>query len=422
MDIPVVNINNRSKDTHGLCGIVNMGNTCYFNAAIHCLSNTFAFRDYFINRKYMDNLIKNLPKIHNNENIQFSNLNESEKNYYINNTISQQLSRMLAGLWTVNNIIQPVSFRDFFTKKKDVFRNLNQHDSLELLEFILDTIQTELSLPLDINFKITDKNLLKLLNMRCDLIKNLKDESLTDNDRKIYIDQYNEYKSNHPIEATYLKYYKTWRDFLKKNNSMVTTLFYGMLHFVTKCPNESCRYKSDKFDPTMHLSVPLVRKEKSNLMDSLDDFFSTEVLDNDNKWKCAECKNYVNATKVGSLWDLPIVLIIQFKRFGNNGKKNHMEVTFPIKNLSLEKYVSKINNINISCYEYDLYAIINHTGTFNSGHYFSYCENNGKWYNFDDEKVMPMSELNLITNNAYILFYIRRDYTNQPNQLNSINK
>lgn len=60
---------------------------------------------------------------------------------------------------------------------------------------------------------------------------------------------------------------------------------------------------------------------------------------------------------------------------------------------------------------YDLYAICNHRGNMDSGHYVSQCCNpiDGKWYTFDDHHVIPITSMeNLITQHAYILFYTRR--------------
>lgn len=45
---------------HGLVGLVNLGNTCYFNAAVHCLSHTQPLVDYFMSEVYSTELnVKN---------------------------------------------------------------------------------------------------------------------------------------------------------------------------------------------------------------------------------------------------------------------------------------------------------------------------------------------------------------------------
>ncbi len=60
---------------------------------------------------------------------------------------------------------------------------------------------------------------------------------------------------------------------------------------------------------------------------------------------------------------------------------------------------------------YDLYAVCNHHGNMDSGHYISHCCNpiDGRWYTYDDHKVFPLTNTDqLITQYAYVLFYLRR--------------
>ena len=59
---------------------------------------------------------------------------------------------------------------------------------------------------------------------------------------------------------------------------------------------------------------------------------------------------------------------------------------------------------------YDLYAVCNHTGNMNSGHYTAFCRNHrdGQWYSYDDSQVNPISESEVVTKGAYMLFYSRR--------------
>ena len=61
---------------------------------------------------------------------------------------------------------------------------------------------------------------------------------------------------------------------------------------------------------------------------------------------------------------------------------------------------------------YDLYAVCNHHGDMNRGHYIAHCLNpvDNKWYIFDDHHVLPVaSEDHMITQYAYILFYVKRN-------------
>lgn len=60
---------------------------------------------------------------------------------------------------------------------------------------------------------------------------------------------------------------------------------------------------------------------------------------------------------------------------------------------------------------YDLYAVSNHYGSLNGGHYTACVKNQftGKWYNMNDSSCSEMSNENeAVTSAAYLLFYRRR--------------
>jgi len=102
---------------------------------------------------------------------------------------------------------------------------------------------------------------------------------------------------------------------------------------------------------------------------------------------------------------LPILLIIQLKRFNFNFEKNDNYISYPINNLKLKKYAYIYEDTNTT---YKLIGINCHSGNIYCGHYYSYCRNikNNKWYKHNDEIVTKVTSLeDLITNDAYLLFY-----------------
>ena len=58
---------------------------------------------------------------------------------------------------------------------------------------------------------------------------------------------------------------------------------------------------------------------------------------------------------------------------------------------------------------YDLYGVVNHQGVLGGGHYYSFVKANGMWLCFNDDQVTAASEASVVSQNAYILFYQRRD-------------
>ncbi|XP_010959323.2 ubiquitin carboxyl-terminal hydrolase 31 [Camelus bactrianus] len=157
-----------------------------------------------------------------------------------------------------------------------------------------------------------------------------------------------------------------------------------------------------------------------------------ERLAPDDAWRCPHCKQLQQGSITLSLWTLPDVLIVHLKRFrqeGDRRMKLQNMVKFPLTGLDMTPHVVKRSQSSWSLpshwspwrrpyglgrdpedYIYDLYAVCNHHGTMQGGHYTAFCKNSvdGLWYCFDDSEVQQLSEDEVCTQTAYILFYQRR--------------
>ena len=93
--------------------------------------------------------------------------------------------------------------------------------------------------------------------------------------------------------------------------------------------------------------------------------------------------------------------------FGSSTKKINTLISFPLQNLDLSTYIldKKCNAI------YDLYAVSNHYGSLEGGHYTAFARNefDDKWYEFDDAHVRKLAEKDVVTSAAYMLFYKRKE-------------
>lgn len=79
-------------------------------------------------------------------------------------------------------------------------------------------------------------------------------------------------------------------------------------------------------------------------------------------------------------------------------------VDFPIDNLLIESH-GPGNELHSS---YSLYGVVNHSGQLEGGHYIAYSRNiemNITWHKYDDQEVTPVADSEVITQNAYVLFY-----------------
>ncbi|KAK4795653.1 hypothetical protein SAY86_027979 [Trapa natans] len=164
--------------------------------------------------------------------------------------------------------------------------------------------------------------------------------------------------------------------------------------------------------PEVHKSGFTVKKTKQeaiSLFSCLDAFLKEEPLGPDDMWYCPGCKEHKQASKKLDLWKLPDILVVHLKRFSySRFLKNKLDtfVNFPIQNLDLTKYVKASDGQK---YMYELYAISNHYGGLGGGHYTAYAKlvDENRWYHFDDSHVSPVSETDIRTTAAYLLFYQR---------------
>ena len=150
-------------------------------------------------------------------------------------------------------------------------------------------------------------------------------------------------------------------------------------------------------------------EDELNLLDLLENFGKKEKLTEENKWFCPKCKKEQLAEKKIEIFTIPEILILHLKRFKNNLKLGNL-VNFPIENLDMDKYIiyneKKVNN-NL----YDLFAVANHYGGLNGGHYISYCKNflNNKWFEFNDSFISEIHQKKIVSSSAYLLFYKRKN-------------
>lgn len=334
---------NKNYQNKGLCGLKNLGNSCFMNSAIQCLSNTIELTHYFVEKDFVNDY---------NNNEKYSIL---AKEYY----------RLISGMYEENCKISPISFYKtamIIANKNDInFGFYNQNDVQEFLVFFIDSLHESLCKKVDINISGSIKN---------DLDK-IAYESMT-----------------------------KWKEYFKNCYSKIIELFYGQMVTFIEVDDS---IKSRTYNPICFFTLPIASKNNVNIYDCFELFTETEILDGDNKWFCDKTKQYYEANKKTIFWKLPNILIVSFKRFDNFSNKKNLKIDFPLESLDLTKYCLGYDKHKSY---FDLFGICNHSGNSNSGHYYSYCKNqNNKWYEFNDELVKEININNVITNNAYVLFY-----------------
>lgn len=435
---------------YGTSGIFNTCNTCYMNSAIQAFSHNYLLTSYlFVHKEEIHQILKrNARKIFGNTNvfqlgcvsnivpielrkkIQDPNyrpdmLTQEESGIIFNHTITAQLIKLLESLWIRNCVVIPTSFRKVFCEARNkFFSGYEQHDAEEAYSCILQKMQEELAEVQNINFKSNKPSVQKLLEFKNNITCKMNATSNIEEKTSLY-NYYQKVKKEMPSETIIINAYREMKKYFGDSYSKVTEIFSGFLHSSITCGDPSCGYSSNKFDPFLHISLPIPANyfmtsyspncASISIEQCMQEYCREEILDEQNLWMCEGCKKKVAAVKKLQLWTSPPVLVIQFKRFGiNKTSKDNRFIYYPTEHLDVSSMISPIYFDATKCYKYRLQCVINHTGNMASGHYYTYCldEDSGKWFCFDDDKVDEIPTSKIITNTAYLLFYIREDMIN----------
>ena len=174
--------------------------------------------------------------------------------------------------------------------------------------------------------------------------------------------------------------------------------FYGG-QIVQQIKSRECPHISERLEPFFAVQCDITGK--STLKESLDAYVAGEVMEGDNKYSCTSCGTYVEAVKRACLKDIPDNLIFHLKRFdydlmsGNRSKVNN-RFEFPNEIDMTEYHVDNLANSqgDTTSDVFELVGVLVHTGTSESGHYYSYIKerpsadpNLNTWVEFNDIEV-----------------------------------
>ena len=410
--------------TGGLSGLCNMGNTCYMNAALQCLSATDLLASYIRG----ENPTEDSPfKGDLYYNIQRSMMAEARKKYKdekdikidvsdirkkYKSTLTYKLRNIFVLMWGENCKVKPIEFKSMLGDLKNIFQGRDQNDSQECLSFILDQIHEEVKSDVITRFKNLSPELIHFKE-EYDKYMKLFNETENTTEKLKYKSQFNEFRLKHVGDEAMFKSLSFWRAFMRKNHSAILDIFTGLSLTQVQCNN--CQSISFNFEPFNLLSLPIMSGTDLTLDMCLQEYFNNdEILTGDNQYQCDSCSGKHDAKKFTKLWHTPERLIIQLKRFVNFGHrvtKNQSNINFPITELNIGKYISQYVTDDDSIY--DLYGVIHHSGSLGGGHYVAYTKNilNKQWYLFDDQHVVHIDEQSvenrIVNSGAYVLFYAK---------------
>eukprot|EP00934_Nitzschia_sp_Nitz4_P003844 Nitzschia sp. Nitz4//scaffold66_size103028//37925//43391//NITZ4_004496-RA/size103028-snap-gene-0.138-mRNA-1//-1//CDS//3329556344//3834//frame0 len=212
--------NGATETGDGIVGLYNMGNTCYLNSSIQCLSHTPIFRDYFTSKCYLKDINTTNPLGHQGHLAQVSAvlINSLWKKFNQQGAIQQPKRVIAPGSYALVNApaLTPKTFKDSLGKFNELFSGNEQHDAQELLAFLLDGLSEDLN-------RIVNKPYIQAPDS-----DGRPDSELAD----IW-----------------------WSNHLKREMSIIVALFTGQYKSLLKC--KTCSYESARFEPFSFLQIPL---------------------------------------------------------------------------------------------------------------------------------------------------------------------
>ncbi|KAM8883297.1 ubiquitin carboxyl-terminal hydrolase 15 isoform 2-T2 [Synchiropus picturatus] len=196
----------RPSERSGLCGLSNLGNTCFMNSAVQCLSNIPPLTEYFLKDKYTDELNEDNPLGMKGE-------------------IARAYAELAKQLWSGKYCyVTPRPFKTQVGRFAPQFSGYQQQDSHELLAFLLDGLHEDLN-------RIRKKPYIQLKDANGRPDKVVAEEA--------------------------------WENHIKRNDSIIVDIFHGLFKSTLVCP--VCAKVSVTFDPFCYLTLPLPMKKERTL-------------------------------------------------------------------------------------------------------------------------------------------------------------
>uniref|UniRef100_A0A0D9XHX7 Ubiquitin carboxyl-terminal hydrolase n=1 Tax=Leersia perrieri TaxID=77586 RepID=A0A0D9XHX7_9ORYZ len=189
--------NGSKDDIHGLSGLHNLGNTCFMNSAIQSLVHTPPLVEYFL-QDYTREI-------------------NTENPLGLQGELATAFGELLRKLWSAGRTsVAPRAFKTKLSRFAPQFSGYNQHDSQELLAFLLDGLHEDLN-------RVKKKPYIEAKDA-----DGRPDEELAE---------------------------ECWNYHKARNDSIIVDKFQGQYKSTLVCPH--CHKISVTFDPFMYLSLPL---------------------------------------------------------------------------------------------------------------------------------------------------------------------
>lgn len=214
----------------------------------------------------------------------------------------------------------------------------------------------------------------------------------------------------------------------------------------------TCGFTSTTYDPCVDISLnldssnhsltevvnkpgkPNTSSSSSTLLGCLDLFTKPEKLGSDQKLYCQNCDEMRDSSKQLSFRRLPLVLCLHIKRFEHSlvrkmSRKINSYLHFPFS-LDMTPYLSssivrnrfgnrifafESDESDVST-EFEIFAVVTHSGTLESGHYVTYLRLVDQWYKCDDAWITEVDEGIVRASQCYMVFYVQKRFYHKASE------